>query len=69
MALTDQQQTSILQLIQAMFNATPGAIYLQALGDQMAAGKSLVDMAQSLSEIILQTLIRISLLRSLLMIW
>ncbi|SFD93678.1 FG-GAP repeat protein [Nitrosomonas sp. Nm166] len=49
MALTDQQQTSILQLTQAMFNATPGAIHLEALRAQMAAGKSLADLAQSLS--------------------
>ncbi|PXW88259.1 FG-GAP repeat protein [Nitrosomonas sp. Nm84] len=46
MALTDQQQISILQLTQAMFNITPGAIYLQALGDQMIAGKSLSELAQ-----------------------
>ncbi len=49
MALTDQQQTSILQLTQAMFSATPGAIYLQALSDQMDAGISLAELAQSLS--------------------
>src|SRR5688500_13539629 len=49
MALTDQQQTSILQLTQAMINATPGAIYLEALAAQIAAGKSLADLAQSLS--------------------
>lgn len=49
MALTDQQQTSILQLTQALFNITPGAVILKALGDQMAAGKSLAELAQSLS--------------------
>ncbi|PXW88258.1 FG-GAP repeat protein [Nitrosomonas sp. Nm84] len=49
MALTDQQQISILQLTQAMFNATPGAIYLQAFGGQMIAEKSLSELAQSLS--------------------
>ncbi len=48
MALTDQQQISILQLTQAMFNATPGAIYLQVLGDQIAAEKSRAELAQSL---------------------
>ncbi|WP_292994045.1 hypothetical protein [Nitrosomonas sp.] len=49
MALTESQQTSILQLTQAMFNATPGAIYLEALGSQITTGKSLADLAQSLA--------------------
>ncbi|MBL0011877.1 MAG: hypothetical protein IPP22_14710 [Nitrosomonas sp.] len=49
MALTESQQTSILQLTQAMFNAAPGAVYLEALGSQITAGQSLVDLAQSLA--------------------
>lgn len=49
MALTESQQTSILQLTQAMFNATPGAVYLEALGSQITAGQSLADLAQSLA--------------------
>lgn len=48
MALTEQQQISLLQLTQAMFNATPGAIYLEALASEVEAGQSLVDLAQSL---------------------
>lgn len=49
MALTTQQQTSILQLSQVMFNTTPGAIFLDALGAQMIDGKSFADLAQFLS--------------------
>lgn len=49
MALTAQQQTSILQLTQVIFNSTPGAIFLDALGDQVSNGKSFADLAQSLS--------------------
>lgn len=49
MALTEQQQTSILQLAQAMFNATPGTIYLEALGSQLEARQSIASIAQSLS--------------------
>ena len=49
MALTDQQQTAILWLTQAMFNATPGAIYLKALSEQITEEQSVVDLAQSLS--------------------
>ena len=49
MALTTQQQTSILQLTQVMFNTTPGAIYLDALGAQLMDGKSFADLAQFLS--------------------
>lgn len=49
MALTEHQQTSILQLTQAMFNATPGAVYLDALGSQITAGLSLAGIAQSLA--------------------
>ncbi|MCC7091837.1 MAG: FG-GAP repeat protein [Nitrosomonas sp.] len=48
MALTEQQQTSLLQLAQAMFNASPGAIYLGALGEQLEAGQTLASMAQAL---------------------
>ncbi len=49
MALTEQQQTSLLQLAQAMFNASPGAIFLEALGNQLEAGRSLTEIAQSLA--------------------
>ena len=49
MALTESQQTAILQLTQAMFNATPGTVYLEALGSQITAGRSLADLAQSLA--------------------
>lgn len=48
MALPIQQETVILQLTQAMFNAAPGAIYLEALVTQVEAGQSLADLAQSL---------------------
>lgn len=48
MALPAQQQTVILQLTQAMFNAAPGAIYLEALVSPVEAGQSLADLAQSL---------------------
>jgi|CXWL01.1.fsa_nt_gi hypothetical protein len=49
MALTEQQQTSLLQMVQAMFNASPGAIFLDAMGSQLEAEKSLADIAQSLA--------------------
>ena len=47
--LTTEQQTAVLQLVQAMFNTTPGAVYLDALGEQLVAGLSLDAMAQSLT--------------------
>jgi len=50
MTMTTQQQTSILQLSQVMFNATPGAIFLDAIGAQMLDGKSFADLAQFFSE-------------------
>ena len=49
MTLTSQQQTAILQLTQVMFNTTPGAIYLDALGAQLMDGKSFADLSQFLS--------------------
>ena len=49
MALTEHQQNSILKLTQAMFNATPGAVYLETLGSQITVGQSLADLAQSLA--------------------
>lgn len=49
MALTEPQQTSLLQLGQAMFNASPGAIYLGALSNRLEAGQSLASIAQSLA--------------------
>lgn len=45
-----QQQTSILQLILAMFNTSPGAANLKILDLQLLSGQSLVNLAQSLSE-------------------
>ena len=50
MTMTTQQQTSILQLSQVMFNTTPGAIFLDAIGAQMLDGKSFADLAQFFSE-------------------
>lgn len=52
-ALTVQQQTSILQLILAMFNASPGAVNLRILGSQLMNDQSLVNLAQSLVENVL----------------
>ncbi len=49
MALTEQQQTSLLQLAQAMFNASPGAFFLDALSSQLETGQSLADIAQALT--------------------
>ncbi len=49
MTLTTQQQTSILQLTQVMFNTTPGAIFLDVLGTHIKNGQSLSDLAQFLS--------------------
>ncbi len=49
MTLTTKQQTSMLQLSQVMFNTTPGAIFLDALGAQILDGKSFADLAQFLS--------------------
>ena len=49
MTLTAQQQTSILQLTQVMFNTTPGAIFLDVLGAHIKNGQSLSDLAQFLS--------------------
>jgi hypothetical protein len=48
MALPAQQQTVMLQLTQAMFNAAPGAIYLEALIAPVEAGQTVADLAQSL---------------------
>ena len=48
MALPAQQQTVILQLTQAMFNAAPGAIHLEALISPVEAGQTMADLAQSL---------------------
>lgn len=49
MTLTTQQQTSILQLTQVMFNTTPGAIFLDVLGTHIKNGQSLSGLAQFLS--------------------
>lgn len=48
MVLTTQQQTSILQLILALFNTAPGAANLTILGSQLQNGQSLSNLAQSL---------------------
>lgn len=50
MTLTVQQQISILQLILAMFNTSPGAANLKVLGSRMLNAPSLVNLAQSLAE-------------------
>ncbi|MEQ1720980.1 MAG: hypothetical protein ABL887_07740 [Nitrosomonas sp.] len=50
MTLTFQQQTSILQLILAMFNTSPGAVNLKVLGSKLINDQSLVNLAQSLAE-------------------
>ncbi len=49
MTLTPQQQTAILQLSQVMFKTTPGALFLDVLGAQIANGKSIAELAQLLS--------------------
>lgn len=49
MALSEEQQTSLLQLIQAMFNATPGAIFLERLGSELTSGQTLSNVAQLLA--------------------
>lgn len=48
MALTAQQQTALLQMTQAMFNAALGKVYLDALGSQLEAGNSIASIAQGL---------------------
>jgi len=50
MARTIQQQTSILQLVLAMFNTSPGAANLRILSSQLTNDQSLVNLAQSLAE-------------------
>ncbi|MXS83931.1 hypothetical protein [Nitrosomonas oligotropha] len=50
MAFTLQQQTSILQLMLAMFNTAPGASNLMFLGSLLQNGQSLANLAQSLAE-------------------
>lgn len=49
-ALTLQQQTSILQLMLAMFNTAPGAANLMVLGSRLQSGQSFASLAQSLTE-------------------
>jgi len=53
MPLLIKQQTSILQLILAMFNAPPGASNLNYLTIQLKNGQVLENLAQSLAENIL----------------
>ncbi len=49
MAFTEQKQTSILQLVQAMFNVAPGAVYLKSIGNLMTfKDESLAEVAQTL---------------------
>jgi len=50
MTLTVQQQTSILQLILAMFNTSPGGANLKVLGSRLLNDPSLANLAQSLVE-------------------
>ncbi len=49
MALTTEQKNAILQMTQAMFNATPGTTYFNALGSQLESGQTISDIAQSLA--------------------
>ncbi len=44
-----EQQTKVLQLVQAMFGAAPGAIILQAGQEFLSANRSVTDLAQILS--------------------
>lgn len=48
MALTAQQQTALLQMTQAMFNAALGKVYLDALSSQLEAGSSVASIVQGL---------------------
>lgn len=50
MVFTLQQQTSILQLMLAMFNTAPGASNLMFLSSLLQSGQSVTDLAQSLAE-------------------
>lgn len=47
MELTSQQETFILQAVQAMFNATPGP-YFEELSENLSTSLTLADFAQSL---------------------
>jgi len=49
MAITTDQQTKILQLTQAMFNAAPGATFLAQFENSVTAGNSVFNLAQTLS--------------------
>ncbi len=49
MAITTQQQTELLQLTQTLFGAAPGATYLSLLSDNISAGETLANLAQSLT--------------------
>ncbi|WP_295628054.1 hypothetical protein [uncultured Nitrosomonas sp.] len=53
MPLTIKQQTSILQLILAMFNAPPGASNLNYFVAQLKHGQALENLAQSLARSVL----------------
>jgi len=50
MALTTEQQDSILKLTFSLFRATPGAVYLNALAPQVEAGVPMASLAQSLAK-------------------
>jgi hypothetical protein len=50
MVLTVQQQTSVFQLILALFNTAPGAVNLTILGTRLQNGQSLASVAQSLTQ-------------------
>ncbi len=49
MAINTQQQTELLQLTQTLFGAAPGATYLSLLSDNISAGETLANLAQSLT--------------------
>lgn len=53
MTLSVQQQTSILQLMLAMFNTSPGAVNLKILGSRLINDQSLENLAQSLTKSVL----------------
>jgi len=49
MAITAEQQSAILKMTQAMFNATPGSDYLDSLTAEIESGVKIADLAQALS--------------------
>lgn len=49
MAITAEQQSAILKMAQAMFNATPGSVHLEGLGAEVEGGAKIANLAQALS--------------------